>query len=75
MVYRISECPRSALGSYDDEKLQSYTPVKSQLTKLCKKYPSLRRKATDEDRQRWNKPAMQFMYDLRVAYEISESAD
>lgn len=55
-----------------DEIKSLYGVSSGQLTKMANKNPKIRRAAKSEDREKWNKPKMMYMYDKRLIYEAKE---
>ena len=56
------------------EITKGYVVGKSQLTKLAQKYPDIRRAARPEDRIRWRKSRLLWVYNKRRIYELTEGA-
>lgn len=55
-----------------DEVERLYGPSSGQLTKMKDKNPKIRRDATSEDREKWKKPKMLYIYNKRLIYEARE---
>ena len=53
---------------------KGYLATSGQLSKLCKRYSSIRRSATDADKTRLGKPRIRFVHDARRIYELTEGA-